>query len=167
MVYRINFSPNETKPTANQMKAAILWADRLTAELSREAQCFSSYDEKLQFMLQEDKRIVASWRHNWANKFLVAFEILCNIISQKDSVSQIFYWFFIIHSPSKCLVWVKRCCHIWLDQKGLFNLAPSCIVDGDFCLPNEIDSWNFQHMLLFWFHKASRNLSLFRQIFFS
>ena len=25
-------------------------------------------------------------------------------------------------------------------QKGLFNLAPACIVDGDFCLPNEIDS---------------------------
>ena len=64
--YRINFSPNETKPTASQMKAAILWADRLTAELSREAQCFSTYDEKLQFMLQEDKRIVASWGHNWA-----------------------------------------------------------------------------------------------------
>ena len=40
--------------------------------------------------------------------------------------------------------------------KGLFNLAPGCIVDGDFCLPNEIDSWNFQHMLLFWFHEASQ-----------
>ena len=25
-------------------------------------------------------------------------------------------------------------------QKGLFNLAHGCIVDGDFCLPNEIDS---------------------------
>ena len=21
-----------------------------------------------------------------------------------------------LHSPSKCLVWVKKCCHIWLDQ---------------------------------------------------
>jgi hypothetical protein len=25
-------------------------------------------------------------------------------------------------------------------QKGLFNCCPGCIVDGDFCLPNEIDS---------------------------
>ena len=49
-----------------QCDIRILRADRLTAELSREAQCFSSYDEKLQFMLQEDKRIVASWGHNWA-----------------------------------------------------------------------------------------------------
>ena len=51
-------------------------------------------------------------------------------------------------------------------QKGLFNLAQACIVDGDFWVPNEIDSWNFQHMLLFWFRKASQNLSLFRQLFF-
>ena len=51
-------------------------------------------------------------------------------------------------------------------QKGLFNKCPRCIVDGDFCLPNEIDSWNFQHMLLFWFREASQNLSLFRQLFF-
>ena len=52
-------------------------------------------------------------------------------------------------------------------QKGLFNLAQACIVDGDFWVPNEIDSWNFQHMLLFWFREASQNLSLFRQLFFS
>ena len=50
--------------------------------------------------------------------------------------------------------------------KGLFNLAQACIVDGDFWVPNEIDSWNFQHMLLFWFREASQNLSLFRQLFF-
>ena len=25
-------------------------------------------------------------------------------------------------------------------QKGLFNLTPGCIVDGDFCVPNEIES---------------------------
>ena len=25
-------------------------------------------------------------------------------------------------------------------QKGLFNLAQACIVDGDFWVPNEIDS---------------------------
>ena len=31
--------------------------------------------------------------------------------------------------------------------KGLFNFSPDCIVDGDFLLPNEIDSWNFQQML--------------------
>ena len=53
-----------------------------------------------------------------------------------------------------------------LDQKGLFNMCPGCIVDGDFLLPNEIDSWNFQHMLHFWFREASQNLSSFRQLFF-
>ena len=25
-------------------------------------------------------------------------------------------------------------------QKGLFNCCPGCIMDGDFCLPKEIDS---------------------------
>ena len=51
-------------------------------------------------------------------------------------------------------------------QKGLFNLTPACIVDGDFWVPNEIDSLNFQHMLLFWLREASQNLSLSRQLFF-
>ena len=36
-------------------------------------------------------------------------------------------------------------------QKGLFNLTPDCIVDGDFLLPNEIDSWNFRALLAFFF----------------
>ena len=50
---------------------------------------------------------------------------------------------------------------------GLFNECPHCTVDGDFCLPNEINSWNFQHMLLYWFLEASQNLSSFRQLLFS
>ena len=29
-----------------------------------------------------------------------------------------------IHSLSKCLVWVKKCCHIWLDQ----NFDPSLLI---------------------------------------
>ena len=29
---------------------------------------------------------------------------------------------------------------LFQDQKGLFNLVLACIVDGDFLLPNEIDS---------------------------
>ena len=53
-----------------------------------------------------------------------------------------------------------------MGQKGLFNYCPDCIVDGDFWVPNEIDGWNFQHMLLFRFYEASQNLSLFRQLFF-
>ena len=52
------------------------------------------------------------------------------------------------------------------EEKDLFNMSPGCIVDGDFLLPNEIDSWNFQHMLHFWFRDASQNLSSFRQLFF-
>ena len=35
--------------------------------------------------------------------------------------------------------WVAK-----LGQKDLFNMSTGCIVDGDFLLPNEIDSWNFQ-----------------------
>ena len=49
-----------------------------------------------------------------------------------------------------------------ISQKGLFNMYPGGIVDGDFLLPNEIDSWNFQHMLYFSFCEASQNLSSFR-----
>ena len=49
--------------------------------------------------------------------------------------------------------------------KGLFNFVPAYIVDGDFLLPHEIDSWNFQHMLDFRFSEASQNLGLFRQNF--
>ena len=30
-----------------------------------------------------------------------------------------------IHSPSKCLAWVKKCCHIWLDQ----NFDPSLLTN--------------------------------------
>ena len=37
----------------------------------------------------------------------------------KEVVAQI----LIIHSRSKCLVWVKMCCHIWLDQ----NFDPSLL----------------------------------------
>ena len=29
----------------------------------------------------------------------------------------------LLHSRSKCLVWVKKCCHIWLDQ----NFDPSLL----------------------------------------
>ena len=35
-------------------------------------------------------------------------------------------------------------------QMGLFNKCQDCIVDGDFCLPNEVDSWkissNFERL---------------------
>ena len=30
-----------------------------------------------------------------------------------------------IHSPSKCLAWVKKCCHVWLDQ----NFEPSLLTN--------------------------------------
>ena len=38
---------------------------------------------------------------------------------------------------------------------------------ADFWIPHEIDSWNFQHMLDWWFSEASQNLSSFRQLLFS
>ena len=31
----------------------------------------------------------------------------------------------ILHSPSKCLAWVKKCCHVWLDQ----NFDPSLLTN--------------------------------------
>ena len=30
-----------------------------------------------------------------------------------------------IHSPQECLVWVKKCCHVWLDQ----NFEPSLLTN--------------------------------------
>ena len=50
--------------------------------------------------------------------------------------------------------------------KGLIIVGPAPIAPVPFWVPSEIDSWNFQHMLLFWFREASQNLSLFRQLFF-
>ena len=35
---------------------------------------------------------------------------------------------------------------------------------ADFWVPNEIDSWNFHHMLDLWFCEAFQNLSSFRQL---
>ena len=32
---------------------------------------------------------------------------------------------FEIHSPSKCLAWVKNCCHVWLDK----NFVPSLLTN--------------------------------------
>ena len=52
------------------------------------------------------------------------------------------------------------------DLKGLIILPTAGGVLEDFWVPNEIDIWNFQHMLLFWFREAYPNLSLFRQLFF-
>ena len=52
------------------------------------------------------------------------------------------------------------------EWKGLIILPTAGSVLADFWVSNEIDSLNFQHMLLFWFHEASQNLSLFRQLFF-
>ena len=36
---------------------------------------------------------------------------------------EIFTLLLTVHSRSKCLVWVKKCCHIWLDQ----NFDPSLL----------------------------------------
>ena len=53
------------------------------------------------------------------------------------------------------------------EWKCLIILPTAGGVLADFWVPNEIDYWNYQHMLLFWFREASQNLSLFRQLFFS
>ena len=70
-----------------------------------------------------------------------------------------------INWRDKC--WKKTCFAPYLiSQKGLFNFSPNCIVDGDFLLPNEIKSWNFQQMLDLGFYESAQNFSFFRQFFF-
>ena len=56
--------------------------------------------------------------------------------------------------------------YVPIDQKGLIILPTAGGVLADFWVPNEIDSLNCQHMLLFSFREASQNLSLLRQLFF-
>ena len=52
-------------------------------------------------------------------------------------------------------------------SKGISNSKPDWPqvrsgILADFWVPHEIDSWNFQHMLDYWFFEASQNLSSFR-----
>ena len=57
-------------------------------------------------------------------------------------------------------------CGQQLCKKGNRILRYGCWQCDSFWVPNEIDSWNFQHMLHLWFREASQNLSLIRQLFF-
>ena len=45
--------------------------------------------------------------------------------SSKKSLNKKRKFYNRIHSQSKCLVWVKMCCHIWLDQ----NFDPSLLTN--------------------------------------
>ena len=47
--------------------------------------------------------------------------------------------------------------------KGLVQLNPNFIVDGDFSLANEIDSWGFQQMLDLGFCATSQYFSSFQE----
>ena len=51
------------------------------------------------------------------------------------------------------------------NKKGLIILPTAGGVLADFWVPNEIDSLNFQHMLLFWFREASQNLKYLDNFF--
>ena len=58
----------------------------------------------------------------------MSLSLLMNVNSKFSS--RLFLFFCItslntIHSRSKCLVWVKKCCHIWLDQ----NFDPSLLTN--------------------------------------
>ena len=47
---------------------------------------------------------------------LVSNSMLKKLGRHHDSQKIIFCYNFCLHSPSKCLAWVKKCCHVWLDQ---------------------------------------------------
>ena len=55
----------------------------------------------------------------------IRWKPLCKI----DKVGHIFIKGMIrliyLHSPSKCLAWVNKCCHVWLDQ----NFDPSLLTN--------------------------------------
>ena len=55
-----------------------------------------------------------------------------------------------------------------LSEKNQFAMTVPVysIVDGDFLLPNEIDSWNFQQMLDLGFSETSQSFSYFNQLCF-
>ena len=55
--------------------------------------------------------------------------------------------FDIIHTRSKCLVWVKKCCHIWLDQ----NFDPSLLNQETF------SKWPTEKKLIFQNRQFSKN----------
>ena len=62
--------------------------------------------------------------------FLGRYRNVYRLVKKKDIVGMTWSYiytiiiltiFFLLHSPSKCLAWVKKCCHIWLDQN--FDLS--------------------------------------------
>ena len=53
------------------------------------------------------------------------FEICLCLKTQFYHVASFLVLMLVVHSRSKCLVWVKKCCHIWLDQ----NFDPSLLTN--------------------------------------
>ena len=61
------------------------------------------------------------------------------------------------YSPSKCLAWVKKCCHVWLDQ----NFDPSLLNYFD------LFSWEWsKNIFFFFFEKKIQNGRLKKSSFF-
>ena len=51
----------------------------------------------------------------------------CNLTKNKKDFrfQKLHKLFRLLHSGAKCLVWVKKCCHVWLDQ----NFDPSLLTN--------------------------------------
>ena len=81
---------------------------------------------------------------------------ICSLLSQKLTNFEYRRWNLIVTNVQ----------FAFKNHKGLIILPTAGGILADFWVPNEIDTWNFQHMLLFWFREASQNLSLFRQLSF-
>ena len=41
-----------------------------------------------------------------------------------------YYTYYIVHSPSQCLAWHKKCHHVWLDQNSRIFRPSDGPVDG-------------------------------------
>ena len=59
--------------------------------------------------------------------------------------------------------WMHSCLKVYKGEQFSQIWMPTC---DSFWVPNEIKSWDFQHMIHLWFREASQNLSSFRQLFF-
>ena len=53
------------------------------------------------------------------SEFFIILQLVLNV---RDEYVLSLTW---LHSPSKCLAWVKKCCHVWLDQ----NFDPSLLTN--------------------------------------
>ena len=58
------------------------------------------------------------------NYFMGLDQVFFDVLNRKQK-PRLKMVYLQVHSQSKCLVWVKKCCHVWLDQ----NFEPSLLTN--------------------------------------